>query len=155
MLNGRNCAALACALLMSACTSLEGEGEFDWREQPHHLSVLPSGTIEGNESAFSIGLDYEYRTSDFLGVGTVVERAFEDINATTVLAVADLHITNQWIVQTGPGVEFVEGEEEAVYRLGTLYEFERGGYTVSPQLHYDWTSGEDALVFGVAFGVGF
>jgi len=148
-------AAMACALLVSACTSLEGEGEFDWREAPHHLSVLLSGTIEEDESAPSIGLDYEYRTSDFLGLGTVVERAFGEIDATTVLAVADLHITNQWIVQTGPGVDFVEGEEEAVYRLGTLYEFERGGFTVSPQVHYDWTSGENAVVIGLAFGMGF
>ena len=133
-------ASVACAMLMSACGALEHEGEHNWREEPHHVSVLLSGTIEEHEEAPSIGLDYEYRTSQFLGLGAVVERAFGDIDATTVLGVADLHITNQFIVQTGPGVEFVGGEEEAVYRLGVLYEFERGGYTVSPQVHYDWTS---------------
>ncbi len=134
---------------------LDHEGEHDWREEPHHLSLLVASTVEENESAPSVGLDYEYRTSQFLGLGTVVERAFEEIDATTILAVADLHLTNQFIVQTGPGVEFVDGEEEFAFRIGVLYEFERGGYTISPQLHYDWTSGENAVVLGVAWGFGF
>ena len=153
--NMRSCAALACALLMSACAALEAEEPHDWREAPHHLSVLISDTIEEDESAASVGLDYEYRTTEFLGLGMVVERAFDEIDATTVLVVADLHITNQFIIQTGPGVEFVDGEEESAYRLGMLYEFERGGYTVSPQVHHDWTSGEDAFIIGLAFGYGF
>jgi len=141
---------LACLMLASACVSVDPE--HDWREEPHHFSMLFSGTIEEEESAPSIGLDYEYRASRFLGLGAVVEEAFEDIDATTVIGVADLHLTNQFIVQTGPGVEFVDDEEEFVYRLGVLYEFERDGYTLSPQIHHDWTSGEDAFVVGIALG---
>ncbi len=140
---------------LAGCASLEGEGEFDWREHPHHISVLFSGTFEQDESAPSVGLDYEYRVSEFLGLGGVAERAFGQIDATTLLAVADLHLTRQFIIQTGPGVEFLEGESAAAYRLGVLYEFEGRGYTVSPQLHYDWVSGEDSVVAGIAIGYGF
>ncbi|MEM7517281.1 MAG: hypothetical protein AAF368_10200 [Planctomycetota bacterium] len=129
-------------------------GEHDWRSKPHHISVLTGSTSEDNESAFTVGVDYEYRRSEYLGLGTVVEHAFEDIDATTLLAVADLHLTPQFIVQTGPGVEFIDSESEFVYRLGVLYEFEFLSYTVSPQLHYDWVSGEDAIIVGLAFGVG-
>ena len=73
------------------------------------------------------------------------------------LFVADLHVTNQFIVQTGPGVEFLHGpdEEEFVYRVGVLYEWEVNGYTVSPQVHYDWTEEEDTVLFGLAFGLCF
>lgn len=150
-----NCAALTCVTLLSSCESMGDMGEHDWEEMPHHISVLVAETYEEKESAPSIGLDYEYRYSDFLGVGAVLEGAFDDIDTTTVLAVADLHITNQFIVQTGPGMEFLSGQDELVYRLGTLYECEWGGYTVSPQVHYDWNSGEDAIVVGIALGFGF
>ena len=143
--------------LAPACASSEPEpGMIDWREEPHHLSVLLASTMEPDESGGTVGVDYEYRTSQFLGLGAVVEHAFEQIDATTVLAVADLHLTHHVILQTGPGIEFVDGENEFVYRLGALYEFELGdGYTLSPQLHHDWTTGEDAYVAGVALGVGF
>ena len=151
----RTLAALA-TLLLPACASFDVEGNHDWVEQPHHISILGSGTFEEEESAPSVGIDYEYRASELLGIGAVAETAFGEIDVTTVLAVADLHITNHFIVQTGPGVDFVRGErEEIVYRIGVLYEWEQDGYTISPQLHYDWTSGEDAIILGVAFGVGF
>ena len=147
--------AALCAGGLAGCAGLESGEEFDWREHPHHISVLFAGAFEQDESAPSVGLDYEYRVSEFLGLGGVAERAFGDIDATTLLAVADLHLTRQFIIQTGPGVEFLEGEAEAAYRMGVLYEFEGRGYTISPQLHYDWVSGEDSVVAGIAVGYGF
>lgn len=145
-------AVVALAACLQSCATTWPE----WEDEPHHVSVLLAGTAEEQESAPSIGLDYEYRASDVLGIGLVAEYAFEDIDATTLLAVADIHFTKELAIQTGPGVEFIESDEVFVYRIGVLYEMElRGGYTVSPQLHYDMTSGENALVFGLAFGVGF
>lgn len=124
---------------------------------PHHLSVLVGGTTisEVDETATTIGLDYEYRVSDFVGLGMVAEQAFGRVDATTLLAVADLHLTKSFVVQTGPGIEFVDGEENFVARIGALYEFDLGdGLTFSPQIHYD-ISKEDALVFGAAVGLSF
>ena len=41
-------------------------------------------------------------------------------------------------------------------RIGTIYEFELGGgFTLAPQVHYDFSDGEDAFVFGAAFGRAF
>lgn len=78
-----------------------------WETSPHHLSALV-GTTYTKEcgNAFTLGIDYEYRLNDFLGVGFVAEYAFEDLDAYTYLLVADLHITNNFIAQIGPGVEF-------------------------------------------------
>jgi len=129
--------------------------ELDWRENPHHFSIMPSGTFEEEDDAFSIGLDYEYRVSDFLGIGAVAEYAFQDIDATTIFAAADLHLTQQFIMQVGPGFEFVDGRTEPMFRAGLLYEIESRGFTISPQIHYDWNSGKDSLVIGAAFGVAF
>lgn len=146
---------LLCAASGVGCTTALEQGGESSIEHPFHVSVLAGSTIEEDESALSLGLDVEVRLSPFLGVSAVVERAFGDIDGTLVLGAADLHLTDHFIVQTGPGVDFVDGEVEAAFRIGTLYELERGGYTISPQIHYDWTSGEDAVVVGVALGVGF
>ncbi len=148
--------ALLLLALCAGCASAQHHEPVDWRELPHHFSVLTGATIEEEESGPTIGLDYEYRVSDFVGLGGVVEYASEDIDATTVLAVADLHLTHQFILQTGPGFESRGGgDTEFVYRLGVLYEWEWGGRTLSPQLHYDATSGEDAVVLALAVGVCF
>ena len=44
-------------------------GGHDWRAEPHHVSVLLGGTTDDEEAAFTIGLDYEYRATDLIGVG--------------------------------------------------------------------------------------
>ncbi|MEM1091243.1 MAG: hypothetical protein AAGI67_12740 [Pseudomonadota bacterium] len=125
---------------------------------PHHLSLFTGVTdISGKDTAFTLGLDYEYRLNDRLGIGTVVEEAFGEIDATTILAVADIHLGHgALIMQVGPGVEILDDKELFVARVGMLYEFERGAYTISPQLHYDYhDGGKDALVLGLAFGMSF
>lgn len=128
---------------------------------PHHLSVIVGGThMSGEGTAETIGIDYEYRISDYLGLGAVFEHAAGDINANTTLAVADLHpFHNPFIIQLGLGVEARNGEEEGdvfVGRAGMLYEFEYGRFTVSPQLHWDYHHDHhNAIVAGFAFGVAF
>ncbi len=140
-------------LLSAGVVASEQEGSLH-HSSPHHLSVLLGGTDLVNEdhTAFTVGIDYEYRVSNFLGLGLVVEQAFGNIDSTTILAVADLHLWRGLIAQVGPGVEFVDENSYAALRLGALYEFEfENGFTLSPQLHYDF-SHEDALVFGIALG---
>lgn len=130
-------------------------------DKPHHLSVVLAGTHidAADETAFTLGVDYEYRINRLIGVGAVAEYAFDDIDALTLLAVADVHLWRGLALQIGPGVEFVdEGEETetfAIGRIGALYELDFEGYTISPQFHYDISSGEDAIVFGLALGVAF
>lgn len=133
----------------------EDEGEAVWRAQPHHLSLIVGGTANEEHTAFTLGLDYEYRVCEFLGIGAVAEYVLEDIDAATFLAVADLHLWRGLGVQTGPGVEVTDDENLFVYRVGLLYEFELDPYTVSPQVHTDLTDKEWAIVFGVGIGFPF
>jgi len=43
---------------------------------PHHLSLLLANTrVNGeNETGFTVGVDYQYRLNQLLGMGAVVER---------------------------------------------------------------------------------
>ena len=158
--------ALTIALTAFAADAVPLAAEEElWEEHPHHLSFLLSGTYEEeedeDETAASFGIDYEYRLNRLIGIGAVVERAFNPIDATTFLAVADIHLWRGLCIQTGPGIEAIDadGEEESrdlfVYRIGALYEIEMERFTVSPQLHYDNTDEVDALIFGVAVGFAF
>ncbi len=130
--------------------------EFD-EARRHHLSLVTAGTNipEENETAFTIGLDYEYRANRLLGFGFVAEHAFEAVDATTVLAVADIHLWRGLAIQVGPGIEILDGDVVAAGRIGALYEIEIGEhFTLSPQVHYD-ISEEDGIVFGVSIGRNF
>lgn len=124
---------------------------------PHHLSVLLADTHVGGEgNNFTIGIDYEYRVSQLLGVGTVVERAKGELEATTVLAVADLHTKSGINFQVGPGYERRHQENVLVTRIGVMYEFEIERLTFSPQLHWDYHEHEqNAIVLGFALGFPF
>lgn len=151
--------ALLLAGLALPANAEEGEPEV-WKEHPHHLSVITGATHDHDETAFTLGLDYEYRVNRLLGFGTVVEYAFHHLDSWTLLAVADIHVWRGLALQTGPGLEIVDEEEgheeEFVYRAGLLYEVELPRrFTVSPQVHYDVGSGINALVFGVAVGRNF
>jgi hypothetical protein len=82
-----------------AHASVEGHG-------PNHLSVFAGNTdFSEHGSGLTLGVDYEYRLSPLLGLGSVVEYAYGSLDAFTVLAVADIHLTEQFIVQVGPGFE--------------------------------------------------
>ncbi|MEM7232851.1 MAG: hypothetical protein AAF517_11775 [Planctomycetota bacterium] len=125
-------------------------------EKPHHLSVVIAGTREDDEDAFTLGFDYEYRVNELLGVGAVAEHAFEPVKATTLLAVADIHIWRGFAIQTGPGAFVGRERTHFVYRLGGLYEFDFDEFTFSPQIHYDFTeTAPDGLVYAVAVGFAF
>lgn len=151
-------------LIMTLCLSLavvkasaeEDHDPLNTSAHPHHLSLFLGNTKLDDESGFTIGVDYEYRLNAFVGLGSVIEYSAGDLDAWTVLAVTDLHITNQWIAQLGPGAEFTSEHELFVFRVGTLYEFEVADWTISPQVHFDYHDGHDnATVVGLAIGHAF
>jgi len=141
--------------------------EQDGVDQQNVLSLILGGTSDDDENAFTVGLDFEHRLHPLLGVGAVVEYATDDIDAVSLIGVLDIHLWKGLAIQTGPGVEFVgEEEEEAgettstnrrefLYRVGVVYEFGIGKLLVIPQVHYDYTSGKDSVVYATAIGFKF
>lgn len=124
---------------------------------PHHLSLLAADThMRGHGDYSTLGLDYEYRVSQLLGLGVVLEHAYDGLDATTALAVADVHLYKGLAMQLGPGVEIAHKHSIFVSRVGLLYEFEFDSFTLSPQMHWDYHEHhENALVAGIAMGLSF
>ena len=106
-------------------------GEGSEHARPHHLSVFLGDTRllipgEGDEDAFTIGIDYEYRLTHRFGAGFVAEYAANPLDATTFLGALDVHLYKGLVMQLGLGVEFIEGDANELGRIGALYEFEYG-----------------------------
>ena len=71
---------------------------------PHHLSILLEDTrIDGEGDNSTFGIDYEYRVSPLIGLGAVIEHAYGELDATTLLALADIHIYEGFTMQVGRG----------------------------------------------------
>lgn len=155
-----------CLALLTAASSVSAEEE-EGVEKKNVLSLILGGTSDRDENVFTIGLDFEHRVHQYVGVGAVVEYATDDIDAISLIGVLDLHLWKGLAIQTGPGIEFVgEEEEEAgetesvnrrefIYRVGVVYEFEIGKLLVIPQVHYDYSSGQDSVVYATALGFKF
>ncbi len=143
--------------LMSSNASAEDNTVSFHEDKRHHVSILSGGTsiLSQPETALTLGIDYEYRVNRLLGLGFVLEQAFGEIDATTLLLVSDLHIWKGLVAQVGPGIEIIDDKTAFAARFGLLYEFELDdSFTLSPQLHYD-ISREDSIVFGLAIGMAF
>jgi len=154
-------------LVVSAQPASGNEEEKEGAGKQNVLSLLLGGTSDRDENAFTVGLDFEHRIHPLLSVGAVIEYATEDLDAVTLIGALDLHIWKGFAIQTGPGVEFAwEEEGEAggttstnrrnfIDRVGALYEFEFTRLLVTPQVHYDYSSVKDAVVYAIGLGIRF
>ena len=154
--------ALFSFLISIPVSATDGETEGD--NKPHkrnHISIITGVTHVPNEdeTALTIGIDYERELTDNIGVGFVVEHALGELDATSIFAVMDIHIGKGFVIQAGPGLEFIDDETLNVGRVGLFYEIDLessfGDLIVAPSFSYDISEEEDSLVFGLAFGTKF
>ena len=127
------------------------------RHGPHHVSMMFGGTDSDEfDTEYTFALDYDYRFNARASLGAVVQHATGDLDATTLLGIADVRVWDGLTVRLGPGVEFNDDDDVFVFRVGGLYEIEFDTYTMAPQIHYDIHDGaEDTIVFGLAVGRSF
>lgn len=130
--------------------SAAGEGA----SQPHHLSVLLGWTelIDESTSGFTYGIDYEYAFTSILGVGFVAEYAVGDADTASVFAVVDIHLTEHFVLQVGPGFESSDLDDSAAFRVGGYWEFDIGEVLLSTTVSYDVAEEDDSVVAGFLIG---
>ena len=149
---------LPAAVIQAQAQTAEAETDAveEESESRHSLSVFVGGTSTEHISAFTLGLDYQYRVTPVIGVGALFDHAFGEIKSTIIGAALFLHF-KQWEGTIAPAAEFHgDSEEEAAlaFRFGLGYEIELGSWKLVPSLLFHTErGGEPALVYGVAFGV--
>lgn len=156
--------AVVIATLLSAAAYASGEEDSGDHVHPHHLAFFIGGGYEtgreGEESDKGLvtGVEYEYRFRHNWGIGGVVEALGGDtIREVSMVVPVSLHPHSGWRIFAGPGYEFTEKKDKALFRIGSGYSFHLNDrWVVAPEVLVDFING-GATVFlaGVAFGFGF
>ena len=129
----------------------------------HHQHVIEffvGNTYEdahhGSENGFTVGVTYERRLSKLLGVGGAYEYAAGDFDKWSIGIPLFIHPYKGLRFQLAPGLEHKKSEDEFLLRIGAAYEFmlsER--WMLIPEIAVDFVDGDEAVVYGLAFGFGF
>lgn len=129
------------------------------QEYPHAASVFLGDTIIDGEHAVTIGIDYEYRFEEHIGVGGIFDLVLHDSLREAILAAAlFLHPDDEIVILVAAGIDRAEEEENLfLFRTGVGYEFLVGErYFIAPTVYVDFVEGgEHATVLGVGFGIEF
>ena len=143
----------------------------------HEFALFLGVTDEkGHDSQFSTGVEYEYRFSHRWGIGGLIDYARGDLRNRIIGVPVYFHPGAGWILLAAPGIEHhtgrngessehgkADGHSETdesdnffVFRLGVAYHFHVGSrYGILPTFKVDFVNGEEVLVYGVNFAVGF
>ncbi len=134
--------------------SQENEGEKE-EENKNEISVFIGASTNSETTAFSFGIDYQFRINKVVGVGAIVDVATEDIGSIMLGPAVFLHASKFEFV-VSPTIEFSDDDSTGVLRLGVAYEIELSKYSISPSLNFDTErDGKETLVYGLSFGFEF
>ncbi|MEM6485243.1 MAG: hypothetical protein AAF662_09690 [Pseudomonadota bacterium] len=125
-----------------------GESRHEADFPMHTLGVFIGDTTEDRRDGATLGFEFEYRTSEKLGIGLTAEYVAGDFD-TKVLALPVARHHGPWKFYAGPGFEFGEEGRETLFRVGTEYGFRVGRLEVSPQVDIDFVDGDQLFVIGV------
>jgi hypothetical protein len=139
--------------------ALAAEEEHEKHKESHyhtnHLGLFLGNTHEEGEDEFTIGLDYEYRFSQYFGIGAVLEYVGEDAREGVGMGLLFIHPYKGFRFLAGAGVKPKAEETKFIWRLGIGYRFPIGNWTIAPEFNLDFTEGKTVQVYGVSFGYGF
>ena len=129
----------------------------------HHKNVAEffvgnthEDTHHGSENGFTVGLTYERRLSSLWGVGGVYEYAAGDFDKWSISVPLFIHPYKGWRFELAPGVEHKKSKDEFLLRIGAAYEFMLSDrWMLIPEIAVDVVDGDEAIVYGLAFGFGF
>ena len=159
--------AVALAVLLSvvstAGAAAEPERTTGGEGGRYHLNMMElflGNTFEdapdGHESGFSVGLAYERRISELLGVGGFYEDAAGELDKWSVGAPLLVHPYRGWRLTLAPGVEHRGDEDAFLFRTGVAYEVELAErWALIPEFNVDFVDGQQSYVLGVSIGLGF
>ena len=146
---------IALLLIVLLPETLLGQEAHEEKERKNEISLFLGATSSTDATAFTIGLDYQYRISRVFGVGAIFDHATGEINSILVAPALFLHVKRFSFI-VAPGVEFSDENTEFVSRVGVGYVIEISRFSISPALFFDTERDENpSLVYGVSLGFEF
>jgi hypothetical protein len=146
-------------------TNSEEENHFHY----NHFAVFAgaSSLFEKNETHFTLGADYirYFSPESNFAAGVFAEAIFAHHTEWLFGALLYYGLTEHLWIRTGPGIEILQEDLECgcgtktktefLVRLGAVYDFHLGKFSISPSLDIDFLRNSTTLVWGVNFGMGF
>ena len=146
-------------LIMMAPGTTAAEEEHEGHEgvhgHQHRLELFLGNTHDEGEDGFTVGIGYEYRLNEILGIGGLVEHVGGDLNEFIGAVPLFIHPYKGWIFILAPGFDYRQDRHDFLFRAGVAYEFEIGRWSITPAFNVDFVEGEEVLVYGLSFGYGF
>jgi hypothetical protein len=144
--------AIVCLFFLIIMTYAQENEESNKEESKNELSVFLGGTTNSEASAFTLGMEYQYRLSKVIGLGAFVDIAFGEIKSALAGPAVFLHTWNLEFT-IAPAAEFNDKEIIAALRLGTGYRFKIRKFVVMPALFFDTERNKrPSWVYGLNFG---
>lgn len=147
----------------------------DHQIHKHHIAIFGgAGTnFKHHTTEPAMGIDYEYRINNLVGLGGVAEVEFASDPAYLVSIPLFFHPANGLKIYAGPAIastfqhhastpndlhagDQIEAERELQFggRIGAAYDFTFGKITVGPTVNCAFAK-TTALIYGINFGIGF
>jgi hypothetical protein len=137
---------------------LTGTATAEEAHESHHKKNVLAGfvglTHERRENGLALGVEYERKITESVGVGMLAEYTFGEFDF-WVVATPVYFGVDRWRFGIAPGLEGTRGETEPLARLIVGYEFEGKGRHYAPGLSIDFVDGEQVYVLGIAVGFEF
>ncbi|MFC2164527.1 hypothetical protein ACFLT2_05965 [Acidobacteriota bacterium] len=145
----------------------------------HHLGVTLAATShleKGGSTYFTLGAEYEYRLSPLFGIGLIGELIFGKETEYLFALPFFIHVTESLWFRIAPGLEVAHHSEESgdshgeenhgngehssqkakfLTRIGAGYNFNAGGFIITPTIDLDFLRSQTSLVWGITIGRGF
>ena len=127
----------------------------------HHVGLFLGAASRpedhgSDEHGFAAGMDYEYRFSQWAGIGVLAEAASGDLRDAVVAGLVFVHPWKGLLFAAGAGAEISSDDSEFVTRLGVAYQFPLGKrFTIAPNFNVDLVRGDPTYIYGIVLGVGF
>jgi hypothetical protein len=145
--------------VVSAEGEVRAEGEPGAKTEPeskvgtHVASLFVGGSSERGEGGFTIGAEYAYRFRPKWSVGAFGEYTAGDLDAVALGAAVFFFPIEPLALMAGPGVEFEDGDAEALLRVGAAWEFEVGKVILAPGVYVDFVNGgRKVIIAGLNIG---
>jgi hypothetical protein len=147
-------AAFALAMIVGLGGSAQGQEprEPEGAEPRQEVAGFIGGTYTDGNTTFTLGADYEFRAWERFGVGGLLDYAAGELDEVLLGPAAFIHPLRGLTITLAPALDRRGGENEAAFRLGFNYKFERGRLTFGPEYNVDFIGEETAQVFGVTVG---
>ncbi|MEH6490299.1 hypothetical protein [Hyphomonas oceanitis] len=148
---------LACPAIAESGHEAESGHHADFK--PHAVvGVFVGATSFEDSTEPTYGLEAEYRLTERVGLGAVIEHSPEDdhgYEANQLLFIANYHTDMGLRFLAGAGREYSHGHEVPVWRVGAAYDFHAGDFHISPTVAMDYLEDKENAVFGIVFAKAF